>query len=183
MRDHRVGREEDLTLKNVADLEPPVAEGDMMLAGLAAWLPRRFLLAVDIMLDVAFNGAAGPLPAAELGQRQGLETRKLEAILQRLSRAGLLKSVRGPNGGYLLGDERGAISVGAIARAVLDADKPTPFDESPSVSMRKVVLPMVERVHQLMLAEFDRVSLTDLCRDSRLAGLRGKCDGMVDFVI
>ncbi len=158
-------------------------DGEALLAGLAAWLPRRFLLAIDIMLDVAFNGAAGPLPAAELGQRQGLETRKLEAILQRLSRAGLLKSVRGPNGGYLLGEERGSISVGSICRAVLDPDKPTPFEQSPSLSMRKVVLPMVERVHHQMLTEFDRISLTDLCREARLAGLSSKCDGMVDFVI
>src|ERR1700753_294682 len=115
-----------------------MADGEALLAGLAAWLPRRFLLAIDIMLDVAFNGAAGPLPAAELGQRQGLETRKLEAILQRLSRAHLLKSVRGPSGGSRWGDERGAITVGAIARAVLDQDKPTPVEESPSPSMRKV---------------------------------------------
>ena len=50
-------------------------------------------------------------------------------------------------------------------------------------TMQKVVLPMVERVHQLMLAEFDRISLGDLCRESRLAGLASKCDGMVDFVI
>jgi len=156
---------------------------EALLQGLAAWLPRRFLLAIDIMLDVAFNGASGPLPAAELGERQGLETRKLEAILQRLSRAGLLKSVRGPNGGYLLGAERGAVTVGAIARAMMGQDKPTPFTESPSPTMRKVVLPMVERVHELVLAEFDRVSLAELCRLSRLAGLSSKCDGIVDFVI
>lgn len=166
-----------------ADGTPQPAAHEGGLTGLAAWLPRRFLLAVDIMLDVAFHGAAGPLPAAELGQRQGLETRKLEAILQRLSRAGLLRSVRGPNGGYLLGDERGAITVGAVARAVLGQDKPTPFEESPSPSMRKVVLPMLERVHQHMFAELDRVTLSDLCRESRLAGLRSKCDGIVDFVI
>ena len=33
------------------------------LTGLAAWLPRRVLLAIDLMLDVAFNGSAGPLSA------------------------------------------------------------------------------------------------------------------------
>jgi Rrf2 family protein len=159
------------------------AETEPGLTGLAAWLPRRFLLAVDIMLDVAFNGAAGPLPASELGQRQGLETRKLEAILQRLSRARLLKSVRGPNGGYLLGDERSAITIGAVARAVLDTDRPTPFEESPSQSMRQVVLPMIEKLHQDMFAQLDRVTLGDLCREARLAGLSSKCDGMVDFVI
>jgi Rrf2 family iron-sulfur cluster assembly transcriptional regulator len=160
------------------------AEGSALsLNGLAAWLPRRFLLAIDIMLDVAFNGAAGPLPAAELGRRQRLETRKLEAILQRLARAGLLKSLRGPNGGYLLGDERGAITVGAIARAVLDHDKPTPFDTTPSPSMRKVVLPMIERAQSKLFDDLDHVTLGDLCRESRLAGLSSKCDGIMDFVI
>ena len=159
------------------------ADAEAGLVGLAAWLPRRLLLAIDIMLDVSFNGAGGPLPAAELGAHQGLETRKLEAILQRLSRAGLLKSVRGPNGGYLLGNERGAISIGDVARAVLDADRPTPFDSSPSHSMRKVVLPIIARLHHSMLAEMDAVSLADLCRESRLAGLKSKQDGIVDFVI
>ncbi len=157
--------------------------GDALLTGLAAWLPRRFLLAVDVMLDVAFNGAGGPLPAAELGQRRGLETRKLEAILQRLSRANLLRSVRGPNGGYLLGEERGTITLGAIARAVLGQEAPTRLDSVASDSMRKVVLPMIEDVHQVMLTQLDKISLADLCRASRKAGLISKCDGMVDFVI
>jgi Rrf2 family protein len=153
------------------------------LTGLAAWLPRRFLLAIDIMLDVAFNGASGPLPAAQLGQHQGLEPRKLEAILQRLGRAGLLKSIRGPNGGYLLGDERGAITVGAIARAVLDPDRALPFDALESPSMRKVVLPMIDRVHHGLFEDLDRITLGDLCRESRIAGLTSHCDGIVDFVI
>jgi Rrf2 family iron-sulfur cluster assembly transcriptional regulator len=164
-------------------LPPEVHVVPPMLSGLAAWLPRRLLLAIDLMLDIAFNGSAGPLPAAELGQRRGLETRKLESILQRLSRAGLLRSVRGPNGGYFLGTDRGAITVQAIAVAVLGGDKPVPFEQSPSLSMQKVVLPLVERLHQSMLDEMNRISLADLCQLSRLAGLQSKCDGMMDFVI
>jgi Rrf2 family iron-sulfur cluster assembly transcriptional regulator len=168
------------------DPHPAVADlhgAQAMLSGLAAWLPRRLLLAIDLMLDIAFNGSAGPLPAAELGQRRGLETRKLEAILQRLSRAGLLRSVRGPNGGYFLGTDRAAITVKAIALAVLGADKPVPFEQSPSLSMQKVVLPLVERLHQAMLDEMNRMSLADLCQRAREAGLKSKADGMMDFVI
>jgi Rrf2 family transcriptional regulator, iron-sulfur cluster assembly transcription factor len=153
------------------------------LTGLAAWLPRRVLLAIDLMLDVAFNGSAGPLSASALAERQGLETRKLEAVLQRLSRAGLLKSVRGPSGGYLIAGEKSAITVDMITRAVLGGDLPVPLEQSPSPTMRKVVLPLVERFHQNMLADMAGVSLADLCRLSRLAGLKSACDGIVDFVI
>jgi hypothetical protein len=49
--------------------------------------------------------------------------------------------------------------------------------------MRKVVLPLVERFHQNMLADMDKVTLAELCRLSRLAGLVSRCDGIVDFVI
>ncbi|HTH98145.1 MAG TPA: Rrf2 family transcriptional regulator [Stellaceae bacterium] len=164
-------------------LNTPELQVEFSLSGLAAWLPRRLLLAIDLMLDIAFNGSAGPLPAAELGERQGLETRKLEAILQRLSRAGLLKSVRGPNGGYLLGQERGAITVKSIAAAVLGGDKPAAFEHSPSASMRKVVLPLVDRLHHVLVEEMSRVTLADLCDASRKVGLQSKCDGMTDFVI
>lgn len=153
------------------------------LTGLAAWLPRRVLLAIDLMLDVAFNGTAGPLSASALAEQQGLETRKLEAVLQRLSRAGLLKSVRGPSGGYLLGGEKAEITVAMITRAVLGGDLPVPLEQSPSVTMRKVVLPLVERFHQNMLTDMAGVSLADLCRLSRVAGLKSRCDGIVDFVI
>ncbi len=159
------------------------AQSSGLLSGLAAWLPRRLLLAIDIMLDVALNGTGGPLPAAELGERQGLETRKLEAVLQRLSRAHLLKSVRGPNGGYLLGAERSAITIGDIARAVLGADAPVALETSPSPTMRAVVLPAIDTLHHAIMAEMDRLSLADLCKAGRLAGIKGKNDGLVDFVI
>ena len=33
------------------------------------------------------------------------------------------------------------------------------------------------------MTEMDRISLADLCRESRLAGLKSKHDGIVDFVI
>ena len=120
---------------------------------------------------------------AALAEHQGLETRKLEAVLQRLSRAGLLKSVRGPSGGYLIAGEKSAITVAMITRAVLGGDLPVPLEQSPSATMRKVVLPLVERFHQNMLADMAGVSLADLCRLSRLAGLKSACDGIVDFVI
>ncbi len=153
------------------------------LDGLAAWLPRRLLLAIDLMTDVALNGTGEALGASELGERQGLPARKLEAVLQRLSRAGLLKGTRGPHGGYVLAAERSRITVGDIARAVLASELPVALEGSPSPTMRRVVLPLVDRFHHALLQEMTRVTLADLCRAARLAGLRGKNDGVIDFVI
>ena len=83
----------------------------------------------------------------------------------------------------MIAGEKSAITVAMITRAVLGGDLPVPLEQSPSATMRKVVLPLVERFHQNMLADMAGVSLADLCRLSRLAGLKSACDGIVDFVI
>ncbi|ART78746.1 Fe-S cluster assembly transcriptional regulator IscR [Oceanisphaera avium] len=82
--------------------------------------------AVTAMLDVALHCDAGPVSLAHISERQGISLSYLEQLFARLRKHGLVSSVRGPGGGYLLGKSRAAISVGAIIVAVdesVDATK------------------------------------------------------------
>ncbi len=82
--------------------------------------------AVTAMLDVALNSETGPVPLADISERQGISLSYLEQLFARLRRNGLVSSVRGPGGGYLLGKEPSAISVGTVISAVdesVDATK------------------------------------------------------------
>ncbi|WP_417616365.1 Fe-S cluster assembly transcriptional regulator IscR [Oceanisphaera sp.] len=82
--------------------------------------------AVTAMLDVALHGDAGPVSLAYISERQGISLSYLEQLFARLRKHGLVSSVRGPGGGYRLGMEQSAISVGAIIMAVdesVDATK------------------------------------------------------------
>ena len=81
-------------------------------------LPRRTLLALAAILDVAVNARPTPVASRALAERLSLPPRHLETILQTLVRGGLLKGARGPRGGYELARERRRISVGDVVRAM-----------------------------------------------------------------
>lgn len=74
--------------------------------------------AVTAMLDLALHAKCGPTCLADISGRQGISLSYLEQLFARLRRAGLVKSVRGPGGGYLLDTELEATSVARIIDAV-----------------------------------------------------------------
>ena len=74
--------------------------------------------AVTAMLDVALQEHTGPVPLAEISERQGISLSYLEQLFSKLRKKELVSSVRGPGGGYKLGKERADISVAMIIDAV-----------------------------------------------------------------
>ncbi|WP_406663993.1 Fe-S cluster assembly transcriptional regulator IscR [Gallaecimonas sp. GXIMD1310] len=82
--------------------------------------------AVTAMLDLALHASDGPVSLADISERQGISLSYLEQLFSRLRRQGLVSSVRGPGGGYQLGESASAISVGKVIAAVdesVDATK------------------------------------------------------------
>lgn len=74
--------------------------------------------AVTALLDVALHIKIGPVPLAEISERQNISLSYLEQLFSRLRKRGLVRSVRGPGGGYLLGKEASEISIGDVISAV-----------------------------------------------------------------
>lgn len=74
--------------------------------------------AVTAMLDLAIHDAAGPVALADIAQRQGISLSYLEQLFARLRKRGLVRSVRGPGGGYQLGLDAGRIAVSDVIWAV-----------------------------------------------------------------
>jgi Rrf2 family iron-sulfur cluster assembly transcriptional regulator len=74
--------------------------------------------AVTAMLDIALNHHRGPVSVTEVAERQSISAAYLEQLFSKLKRAGLLRSVRGPGGGYEPTRSLSAISVSEIISAV-----------------------------------------------------------------
>ncbi|MGN0484688.1 MAG: RrF2 family transcriptional regulator [Lachnospiraceae bacterium] len=58
--------------------------------------------ALRLMLDIALDTSGKPVRIKDIAKRQGLSDKYLEQIIPGLTKAGLLKGIRGPQGGYLL---------------------------------------------------------------------------------
>ena len=74
--------------------------------------------AVTSMLDLALHHDQGPTPLAGISQRQDISLSYLEQLFCSLRQRGLVKSVRGPGGGYNLSRPASEISVAEVIEAV-----------------------------------------------------------------
>jgi Rrf2 family iron-sulfur cluster assembly transcriptional regulator len=74
--------------------------------------------AVTAMLDLASNGSARPVTLDMISQRQNISLSYLEQLFAKLRKASLVKSVRGPGGGYLLNVSAENVTLTQIIEAV-----------------------------------------------------------------
>jgi Rrf2 family iron-sulfur cluster assembly transcriptional regulator len=74
--------------------------------------------AVMAMVDLAQHSGGRPVSLAEIAERQEISLCYLEQLFAKLRRGGLVNSVRGPGGGYLLAHDRDEIRIGDIILAV-----------------------------------------------------------------
>lgn len=81
-------------------------------------------LAVIAMLDLALRTDHGPVALATIGARQKISLTYLESLFARLRRRGLVRSTRGPGGGYGLACSAADITVADIVQAVDEPGQP-----------------------------------------------------------
>ena len=74
--------------------------------------------AVTAMLDLASNESAKPVTLDMISQRQNISLSYLEQLFAKLRKASLVKSVRGPGGGYLLNVNAVDVTLTQIIEAV-----------------------------------------------------------------
>jgi len=72
---------------------------------------------VRAIFDVAYPGGGRPTEIKDISRRQKISQRYLEQIFNKLLKEGLLKSRRGPRGGYMLSRDPAEISVGDVITA------------------------------------------------------------------
>jgi hypothetical protein len=143
----------------------------------------RAMIAVTIMLDVAFHSSrSATVSGAELAERLGMARRGMEPLLQALSRAGLLDSVRGPRGGYRLGRPRRDISVSEIIATAL-AESGEPAESPAGLLQSEVIDKLWGEIDLAARARLEDLTLDDLLRRATAAGLHRPSAEPISFAI
>ena len=81
-------------------------------------LTTRGRYAVTAMLDLALHDQAGPITLADIARRQDISLQYLEQLFARLRKRGLVRSSRGPGGGYQLAKPASDITVARVIYCV-----------------------------------------------------------------
>lgn len=146
-------------------------------------LSKKSSLALEAVLDVAFNARPKPVQSKDITERQGIQSRYLEQVLQFLVKSNILKGVRGPKGGYTLARERRRITLGDVLRVIEDLENEDDKMDSISELGEKVIQPIWAEFHDEMLQRLDKITLEDLCQQAEATGV-GRSGGLgIDFVI
>jgi Rrf2 family protein len=146
---------------------------------------ERAMTAVAITLDVAFHATRdATVGAAEIAERLGQARRGIEPVLQALSRAGILESVRGPRGGYRLGRPRRDIRLADVVRAALDGGAGGEAADAPVGRLQAlVVAPLWAEMEALCERHLARLTVEDLLRRAAAAGIRRPVAEPLNFAI
>lgn len=145
--------------------------------------PKKVLFALDAVIDIAYNADIEPVQSKSITERQGIPQRYLEQVLQQMVRAGILKGVRGPRGGYHLARERRRITVGDIVRVAAQIDGEDGAFGSQSAMGQTIVEPLWSGIEAELMNKLDSISLADLCQKATEAGIPRERPRKADFTI
>jgi len=129
---------------------------------------------VQAMFDLAQHYGEGPISLKSVAERQALSEHYLEQLIAGLRKAGLVKSVRGAQGGYTLSRDPSEIKVGDIVRVLEGPIAPVECvnDDDSEQCMKAefcITKNVWEKVKDSIEDVLDSISLADMCKDAEKA--------------
>ncbi len=123
------------------------------------------------MFELAMNYGDDPIPLKTVAERQQLSESYLEQLIAALRKAGLVKSIRGAQGGYILAREPHKITVGDVIRVLegpiaplecVNEEKPGQCEQFHYCISRNVWAKVRDSMSEVM----DSITLADMCREA-----------------
>lgn len=147
-------------------------------------LSTRGRYGVRAMLELAMSGGKEPVPLRDLASRQEISAKYLEQLLIPLKGAGLVKSVRGARGGYLLARHPDQVTLYDIVRSLEGPIAPVECVQDADYCDRVggcTVHLIWGEMSRILVDYLNSLSLTELVRRQRETDMR--CAAAADAVV
>lgn len=136
------------------------------------------------IIDLARYSEKEPVSISSIAARQDISERYLEQLVGLLRKAGLVKSIRGASGGYVLAKPGEEISVGDVLRALEGSLEPVKcaayYSEDGCMASDGCVTKYVwQRINESINKTVDEMKLSELVDESRILNPNGECESPV----
>lgn len=138
-------------------------------------IPIKVDYGVRALVDLAMNGNGKPVRASEISSRTSIPEPYLAQVLHGLSKNGIIKSLRGPQGGHMLAKEPAEIRLSKVMACLGGTETPVACLEDatscihvPACAQREVWRNVAETVFKIL----DSTTIEDLVNRTRSAAGR-----------
>ncbi len=133
------------------------------------------------MIDLARYSEEEPVSISSIAARQDISERYLEQLVGMLKKAGLVRSIRGAAGGYVLARGTGEISVGDVLRALEGSLEPVRcaafYSEEGCMAADGCVTKYVwQKINESINDTVDHMMLDELVQESRKVNPEGELE-------
>ena len=152
-------------------------------------LSTKITYGVRALFDIAYHSCGIPAKVNDIARRQGISARYIEQIFIKFKNANIIKTIRGPKGGYMLARKPEEISLGDIIRSIegeieLVSCKPNkPEDGECVMSESCVTAPIWAELNGKVSSFFDSISIKDLCERGKALGITRDMEGKFTYHI
>jgi len=126
---------------------------------------------VRAVVNLAAAANNEPISISQIAKKEQLSPEFLEQIFFRLKKSGLIRSIRGPKGGFVLNHKPSEISVKTILDAVGEPLFPAPCAEHGAKGCPRqetcLISPVWQNFHELILKHLSGISLKDILDNTR----------------
>ena len=134
-------------------------------------ISTRGRYALRLMMDIAMHDSGEPVRIKDIARRQEVSEKYLEQIIAILNKAGFVRSIRGPKGGYTLSKKPEEYTAGMILRLTEGSLAPVAcLDQEPNECERSaecVTLPVWEGLYKVITEYLDGITLQDIIDQQR----------------
>lgn len=132
---------------------------------------------VRAVLNLAGQNQNHPISISQISKEEDLSPEFLEQIFFKLKKAGVIRSIRGPKGGFVLNWKPSEVTIKAILDAVGESINPTPCTNGSSEPCPRkkncALAPVWNGFYQVLEKHLDSISIKDIIENQKTTGSLG----------